>query len=172
MYRFTFFAKNSALTTIIFQSPFFACLFNSREKRGTGKNSPKKAEGRRPFCTLKAAEFLFQDNSEFCRLPLHSLPGVPVGKFFCPAHYMTVHVGDQVVLCFQLGQDLADTGFFFLFPGFQAAFFVRVTVSSLYVPCSTACIFIRICGKDTPSSIRRGGISAPSFFFLDFSLIL
>lgn len=101
-----------------------------------------------------------------------SLPGVPVGKFFCPAHYMTVHVGDQVVLCFQLGQDLADTGFFFLFPGFQAAFFVRVTVSSLYVPCSTACIFIRICGKDTPSSIRRGGISAPSFFFLDFSLIL
>ena len=32
--------------------------------------------------------------------------------------------------------------------------------------------FIRICGKDTPSSIRREGISAPPFFFLNFSLIL
>lgn len=28
------------------------------------------------------------------------------------------------------------------------------------------------CGKDTPSFIRRGGISAPPFFFLYFSLIL
>ena len=32
--------------------------------------------------------------------------------------------------------------------------------------------FIRICGNSSPSSIRRGGISAPPFFFLYFSLIL
>ena len=47
---------------------------------------------------------------------------------------MAVHVGDQVVLCFQLGQDLADTGLFLPFSGFQAASFVRVAVSGLYIP--------------------------------------